>query len=245
MGADHGMGCKGSYAAGALPGRRVYFCRMPPDALRATDPLNAEWVTIVLVLSLSLLARINVSAPRKWGVLAQALFRLRLGRQVLRDEVDLRDRALWGLLLPAVALIALFAWQLDTQGRIGGDLAYPQWVGVVLLVIGSQLLLNAALAWLLSDRGVLMEHSYTGLLLHILAGMLLLPVVALVSYRVEWRVEVGWMGLGLLAGSVVYRWFRGAWLGLSEGASGHHILLYLCGAEFLPALLLVSSLHVG
>ena len=75
--------------------------------------------------------------------------------------------------------------------------------------------------------------------------MLLLPVVALVSFRVEWRVEVGWMGLGLLAGSVVYRWFRGAWLGLSEGASGHHILLYLCGAEFLPALLLVSSLHVG
>ncbi len=218
---------------------------MPPDALRTTDPLNAEWVTIVLVLSLSLLARINVSAPRKWAVLAQAVFRLRLGRQVLRDEVGLRDRALWGLLLPAVALIALFAWQLDIQGRIGGDLTYPVWVGVILLVIGSQLLVNAGLALLLNDRGLLAEHSYTGLLLHILAGILLLPVVALVAYRAEWRVEAGLVGIGLLAGSVVYRWFRGGWLGLSEGASGHHILLYLCGAEFLPALLLVSSLHAG
>jgi hypothetical protein len=218
---------------------------MPPDALRAIDPFNAEWVTIVLLLSVSLLARINVSAPRKWGVLTQALFRLRLRRQVLRDEVDLRDRALWGLLLPAVALIALFAWQLDTQGVIGGGHAYPQWVGLVLLVIGSQLLLNAGLAWLVNDRGVLMEHSYTGLLLHILGGMLLLPVVALVAYRAEWRVEVGWVGLGLLAGLVVYRWFRWGWLGLSEGAAGHHILLYLCGAELLPALLLASSLHVG
>lgn len=218
---------------------------MPPDALRANDPLNAEWVTIVLVLALALLALINVSAPRKWGVLAQALFRLRLGRQVLRDEVDLRDRALWGLLLPAVSVLALFAWQLDTLWWGAVAHGYMEWLGLVVLVIGAQLLLNAALARFIDDRGVLMEHSYTGLLLHVLAGMLLFPVVALLAYRAEWRMEVGWLGVGLLGLLLLYRWFRGGWLGLSEGASGHHILLYLCAAEVLPALLLVSSLHAG
>lgn len=218
---------------------------MPPDALRANDPLNAEWVTIVLVLALALLALINVSAPRKWGVLAQALFRLRLGRQVLRDEVDLRDRALWGLLLPAVSVLALFAWQLDTLWWGAVAHGYVEWLGLVVLVIGAQLLLNAALARIIDDRGVLMEHSYTGLLLHVLAGMLLFPVVALLAYRAEWRMEVGWAGVGLLGLLLLYRWFRGGWLGLSEGASGHHILLYLCAAEVLPALLLVSSLHAG
>lgn len=218
---------------------------MPPDALRANDPLNAEWVTIVLVLALALLALINVSAPRKWGVLAQALFRLRLGRQVLRDEVDLRDRALWGLLLPAVSVLALFAWQLDTLWWGAVAHGYVEWLGLVVLVIGAQLLLNAALARFIDDRGVLMEHSYTGLLLHVLAGMLLFPVVALLAYRAEWRMEVGWLGVGLLGLLLLYRWFRGGWLGLSEGASGHHILLYLCAAEVLPALLLVSSLHAG
>ncbi|MEZ4757961.1 MAG: DUF4271 domain-containing protein [Flavobacteriales bacterium] len=218
---------------------------MPPDALRAIDPFNAEWVTIVLVLALSLLALINVSAPRKWGVLAQALFRLRLGRQVLRDEVDLRDRALWGLLLPAVSVLALFAWQLDTLWWGSVAHSYVEWLGLVVLVIGGQLVLNGALARVINDRGVLMEHSYTGLLLHVLAGMLLFPVVALVAYRAEWRIEVGWLGLGLLGLLLLYRWFRGGWLGLSEGASGHHILLYLCAAEVLPALLLVSSLHAG
>lgn len=218
---------------------------MPPDALRANDPLNAEWVTIVLVLALALLALINVSAPRKWGVLAQALFRLRLGRQVLRDEVDLRDRALWGLLLPAVSVLALFAWQLDTLWWGAVAHGYMEWLGLVVLVIGAQLLLNAALARIIDDRGVLMEHSYTGLLLHVLAGMLLFPVVALLAYRAEWRMEVGWLGVGLLGLLLLYRWFRGGWLGLSEGASGHHILLYLCAAEVLPALLLVSSLHAG
>lgn len=218
---------------------------MPPDALRANDPLNAEWVTIVLVLALALLALINVSAPRKWGVLAQALFRLRLGRQVLRDEVDLRDRALWGLLLPAVSVLALFAWQLDTLWWGAVAHGYVEWLGLVVLVIGAQLLLNAALARFIDDRGVLMEHSYTGLLLHVLAGMLLFPVVALLAYRAEWRMEVGWAGVGLLGLLLLYRWFRGGWLGLSEGASGHHILLYLCAAEVLPALLLVSSLHAG
>ncbi len=218
---------------------------MPPDALRANDPLNAEWVTIVLVLALTLLALINVSAPRKWGVLAQALFRLRLGRQVLRDEVDLRDRALWGLLLPAVSVLALFAWQLDTLWWGAVAHGYVEWLGLVVLVIGAQLLLNAALARIIDDRGVLMEHSYTGLLLHVLAGMLLFPVVALLAYRAEWRMEVGWLGVGLLGLLLLYRWFRGGWLGLSEGASGHHILLYLCAAEVLPALLLVSSLHAG
>jgi hypothetical protein len=71
----------------------------------------------------------------------------------------------------------------------------------------------------------------------------LLPVVAVLAYRSEWRHELLWTGMVILALLLLYRWFRGGWLGLSEGVPGRHILLYLCAAEVLPALLLVSLLH--
>lgn len=216
---------------------------MRPDPLRAVDPFNAEWVTIVLLLSVCLLALINLGAPRKWGVLAQALFRLRLGRQVLRDEVDLRDRALVGLLVLAVAVLALFGWQLDQLWRPEAHYSYGRWSLVVAAVMVGQLVVNGSVARIIGDRSILMEHSYTGLLLHVLAGLLMLPVVALLAYRSEWRHELLWTGLFILGALLLYRWFRGGWLGLSEGVPGRHILLYLCAAEVLPALLLISLLH--
>ncbi|MCU0319361.1 MAG: DUF4271 domain-containing protein [Flavobacteriales bacterium] len=216
---------------------------MRPDPLRTVDPFNAEWVTIVLLLAVGLLALINLGAPRKWGVLAQALFRLRLGRQVLRDEVDLRDRALLGLLVLAVSVLALFGWQMDQMWRPDVHHSYGWWALVVGGVLAGQLVVNGSLARFIGDRSILMEHSYTGLLLHVLAGLLLLPVVAVLAYRSEWRHELLWTGMVILALLLLYRWFRGGWLGLSEGVPGRHILLYLCAAEVLPALLLVSLLH--
>jgi hypothetical protein len=190
-----------------------------------------------------LLALINLGAPRKWGVLAQALFRLRLGRQVLRDEVDLRDRALLGLLMLAVSVLAMFGWQMDQLWRPDVHHSYGWWALVVGGVLAGQLVVNGSLARFIGDRSILMEHSYTGLLLHVLAGLLLLPVVAVLAYRSEWRHELLWTGMVILALLLLYRWFRGGWLGLSEGVPGRHILLYLCAAEVLPALLLVSLLH--
>jgi len=210
------------------------------DRPRAVDPLSAEWVMLILLAVCVLLAATNFSSPRKWRLLSQAMFRMRLGRQALREEVDLQDRTLIGLLLAAAGVSALFAWQSMSVG--GGTVpAYLVLLGLVAgTVIVQSLLLSVIGALLHVDHG-LGEYLYTGLLLFVLLGAALLPLTVLIAYHAEWRqgaLAVGGVAIGLL---LLYRWVRGAWIGVGEGVPIRYIFLYLCTAEILPVLLLLKA----
>src|SRR5436190_9860583 len=146
------------------------------DHPRAVDPLNAEWVTVVLLAVFVLLAMTNLSSPRKWRLLAQAMFRMRLGRQALREEVDLQDRTLIGLLLAAAGVIALFTWQATTHTSAIQVPAYLVLLPVVAGVVFAQGLVLRMVSGLLQMDHGLDEFLYTGLLLFILLGVVLLPL---------------------------------------------------------------------
>ena len=106
-----------------------------------------------------------------------------------------------------------------------------------------QLLVLALLGGLLRTDGGLSEHIYTGLLLFILGGLVLLPVVAVMAYRAEWRAGALLVGTILLVLLLIYRWVRGGWVGWGVGTPVRHIIIYLCAAEILPVLLLISALR--
>ncbi len=208
------------------------------DALRAADPLNAEWVTVVLLLVILLMALIQVSSPRKWRLLGRSMFSLRLGKQALREEMDLQDRAFLGLLAIGTTLLALFGWQVMELQRAGSS--FPSLVGVVLaVVLGHYMLLRILGNMLRIDHGM-QEYVYTGFLLFILAGLLVLPLVVFIAYQPTWRswaVAGGGLVLGLL---LLYRWLRGVWIGLGEGVPLRYIILYFCAAELIPVLLVID-----
>lgn len=211
------------------------------DRPRAVDPLSAEWVTLVLLGVVVLLALTNVSSPRKWRLLAQAMFRMRLSRQTLREEVDLQDRTLMGLLVAAAAIIALFTWQAQVHG--GGPIVplFIVLVGAVLGIVLVQTLLMKLTAGLMQVDHGLGEFLYTGLLLFILMGAALLPLTVLITYHPAWRSGSVVIGAGAIALLFLYRWVRGAWIGLGEGVPIRYIFLYLCTAEILPVLLLLKA----
>ena len=73
-------------------------------------------------------------------------------------------------------------------------------------------------------------------------GIALLPVVMLAAYWPEWRPGLLWTGLVLSALALLYRWVRGAWMGLGEGVPLRYIFLYLCAAEMLPLALVLHLL---
>lgn len=208
------------------------------DTLRAADPLNAEWVTVVLLLVILLMALIQVSSPRKWRLLGRSMFSLRLGKQALREEMDLQDRAFLGLLAIGTTLLALFGWQVMELQRAGSS--FPSLVGVVLaVVLGHYVLLRILGNMLRIDHGM-QEYVYTGFLLFILAGLLVLPLVVFIAYQPTWRswaVAGGGLVLGLL---LLYRWLRGVWIGLGEGVPLRYIILYFCAAELIPVLLVID-----
>ncbi len=211
------------------------------DHPRAVDPLNAEWVTVVLLSVFALLAMTNLSSPRKWRLLTHAMFRMRLGRQALREEVDLQDRTLLGLLLAAAGITALYVWQMLVQA--GGD-EVPTYLGLIGIVAGVLIAQSALLrvvgGVLQVDHG-LDEFLYTGLLLFILLGALLLPITVIIAYHIEWRTGALAIGAVLVGLLLLYRWVRGAWIGVGEGVSPRYIILYLCTAEILPVLLVLRA----
>ena len=123
-------------------GRVKHGLELPMDKLRMLDPLNAEWVTLVLLAAVGLMALINRSSPRKWRLLASSMLQMRLGKQALREEMDLQDRAFIGLLVVAAAVLALFGWQAFMVS--GVSWAFPRLLMVVCgIILGHYLVLRA------------------------------------------------------------------------------------------------------
>lgn len=213
------------------------------DHLRLVDPLSAWWVALVVFIVMVIIAITNVSSPRKWRILGQALFRMRLGKQTLREDIDLQDRTLLGLLFCSVLIMGMFAWQVFIYLGIPGSPSYPTWVLLITAVVIIQSLALRAAATIMRVDSGLGEHLYSGLMVFILAGLVLLPLSVLIAYRPEWRYEL------LIGGGVVtvllllFRWIRGVWIGIGEGVPVRYIIIYLCTTEILPLLLLVDALR--
>ena len=210
------------------------------DALRAQDPFNAEWVTGLLLLVLGVFAWTNLNASRKWRLWLRNMFRLRLSRQALREDVDIQDRAFLGMLLAAMLILALQFhqhWQWWAGASAPGYLDVLMAVATVVL---AQALLVRLVAMLAGSNRGLVEYGSTGLLIIMLNGVLLLPLVSLSAYQADLRGVLIPVGGGVVVLMLLYRWLRGAWVALGEGIPGRYIILYLCAAEVVPVLLLAQ-----
>ena len=65
----------------------------------------------VLLLALGIIAWVNMVSPKQWTVLGRSFGALRLGKHRLREDLDLRDRTLTGLVVLSTLVIAMFAYQ--------------------------------------------------------------------------------------------------------------------------------------
>lgn len=213
--------------------------------MRAVDPMAAEWATGVFLSCLLILATVNIGSPRKWRVLRQAAFRMRMARQTLRDEVDTGDRNVLGLLAVATASLSMLIWQAAMDRVAGSAPSYLTVFLAVALALVAQAVILRLCVFLFSADGGITEYIYTGTLLHAAIGIAALPLVVLAAYWPEWRPWLLPLGLALLVLGLLYRWMRGAWIGLGEGVPLRYIFLYLCGAEILPLCLLLAALRHG
>ncbi|MFZ1687949.1 MAG: DUF4271 domain-containing protein [Flavobacteriales bacterium] len=213
-------------------------------SLRVHDILKEAWVGIVLLVSIVVLAWTNVSARKKWNLLREGVFRLRLGQQTMRDDISLRDRGFITLIVTAVMLIALFVYQLSVQtGNLGsGFNGFVPILSVVALVVVGQALVIRFTSWFFKADPGLGEYLYTSLLLTTAAGLALLPAVLVIAYQPGARNIAVMIGAVVLVAMVLYRWFRAVVIGLGQGVGPGSIFLYICAAEILPAALAAQAL---
>jgi Domain of unknown function (DUF4271) len=212
-------------------------------AERVVDPLSADWVSLLLLACLLVLTTINVGSPRKWRVLRQSVWRLRMGQQTLREEVDLRDRNVLGLLLVAAVSIALFLWQAGVWHGVSHMPSLSMLAGSIITLLVAQAFLLWMVSTLVSADGGGSEYLFSGSLLFASLGIVLLPVAALIAYQPAWRDMLLVIGLGLMGAMLLYRWVRGVWIGLGQGVSPGYIFIYLCAAEIMPLLLALHALQ--
>lgn len=210
----------------------------PSDTLRRIDPLHAEWVTAVLLGVVVLAALIQVNAPRKWRLLGSSIFSMRLGRQALREEMGLQDRAFLGALLAGCTLVALFGWQVLTLR--GGSDPYPILLLVLLGLVVAHYLVLRTIGSMLGRTTGLEEYAYTGMIVLILAGIALLPLVVFMAYQPAWRAWAVVAGGVVVGAMLLFRWLRGVWIGMGEGLPLRYIILYFCAAELIPVLLVID-----
>lgn len=211
------------------------------DQLRAVDTLGPGWLAGVLFLALGILAWVNMVSPKQWMVLARSFGALRLGKHRLREDLDMRDRTLTGLVVLSTVVIAMFAYQvLLYHGWIEhGIMEFGRVLLVVAVVAVAQVAFLRAIAVLPANDGGTEEYLYTLILMHVVMGLLLLPVVTVMSFpgQVAWREWAWILGVAIIAVTIVFRWVRATTIGLGNGVPLRYIFLYLCALEILPVAL--------
>lgn len=219
--------------------------RRTMGTLRPTDPLNTEWVAGFFMLVVASLAWIHAISPRKWRLLGHSVSRVRLGRQVMREEVDLRDRTLIGLLVLGTSTMGLFGyqWAVSQAGVEAAWFRAVESMVLVLALIAVQIALVQLAAFLFQADGGAQEYVYTLVLLTAFTGCLLLPVSLLVAYRPEWRPALLIAGWACMGAMVLWRWLRAVAIGVGSGAPLRYIFIYLCALEILPVAIALRSLQ--
>lgn len=217
------------------------------DTLRATDALASDWMVGVLLVVFGCLAFASMASPRKLGLLFSSFFALRLGKQTLRDELDLRDRTLVVLFIAGAMLIALFGYQLTLYGG-GVEPGFLYYLEVLGLVAGGllvPLLVLQCISLLAGTEEGIGEYFHTVVLFNIMMGLVLLPATMLMAYpyAIPWRDWVWPIGLLAVLLLLLFRWGRALVIGVAEGVPLRYIFLYLCGAEIVPVALFYQQLR--
>ena len=211
------------------------------DHLRSVDALGSGWLAGMLLLALGILAWVNMVSPKQWSALLRSFGALRLGKHRLREDLDLRDRTLTGLVVLSTFVIAIFAYQvLLFHGWIQqGIMEFGQILIVVSIVTIAQVALVRAISVLPSTDGGTEEYLYTVIVVHVVMGLLLLPVVTVMSFpgQVAWRGWAWIVGVAIVTLTLIFRWIRATSIGAGNGVPLRYIFIYICAFEILPVAL--------
>lgn len=214
-----------------------------------------DWILVILVLTLGLLAYLRKTNSKRLRQLVNAFASNRFVRQMLREEQAFTNRASVLLTINYWVVGALFISQIFHYSPFIDELAELSWLprGPVFFFIAlgglaSFYLVKVALiylaGWLFNIPNATEEYLFNFQLFATVQGLVLLPVAISVAY-LNWAGPSLMIAVGafLSLGFLLVRLFKGLYLGISStNFSWFYIIVYICSLEILPLLAIAKPL---
>jgi hypothetical protein len=215
--------------------------------IRPITKLAEDWMFIVFLLGVLALAWTKYFNPGRLARSMQSAFNIRLMRQVIREESRTpRENVLFNFVYFTQLALFVFLlckyWAISIFG-FSGIVLYLMLIAFVLVVYALKALGIAAIRFIANGDFGLAEYQYHLFLVYRLAGIVLVPINAIICYSdIALSIHFAWAAVAVIGVAFVYRLFRGLFSGLSSGVSPFYIFFYICTLEILPLLIFYRAI---
>jgi hypothetical protein len=206
-----------------------------------------DWMVIVLLVLLSLMAYFNVVYPTKMKNVFKA-FRSDIAmRQFMREETNIPRPYLF-LTFQHAVLMGLM-WVLFYQAFIHPS-ALPWWLSLfsaacVLLMYGLKWFSFQLVKWFSEGDFTLAEYQYRTFATNRLLAILLYPLIILAALSSIQHAYLYIGGIAIIIGLLIsWRILKGAWVALTNNVPLFYIFFYICTLEILPVLIGVKLIQL-
>ncbi len=206
-----------------------------------------DWMVIVLLVLLSLMAYFNVVYPTKMKNVFKA-FRSDIAmRQFMREETNIPRPYLFLTFQHAVLMGLL--WVLFYQAFIYST-ALPWWVSLVsalsvLLIYGLKWISFQLVKWFSEGDFTLTEYQYRTFSTNRLLAILLYPLIILAALSSIQHAYIYIGGTAIVIGLLIsWRILKGAWVAFTNNVPLFYIFFYICTLEILPVLIGVKLIQL-
>ncbi len=206
---------------------------------------NIDWITIHLIISLCLIAYVQIYYSKRFRQIMGAFFGIRYMNMLSKDGNLYRERISIPLvvvyLISFSLLIFLFITQYIYQPVF--DLRGLKLFSVIILVVIiawfiKNLMINFV-GNLFKNYLILTDYTHTNFVFNMVIGVLLMPIVIIAVFLPS--VEMVYTGVIIWLAVYFYRIIRQIFTGLSYTKfSLFYRILYLCTFEIIPLLVLTK-----
>jgi hypothetical protein len=211
------------------------------ESIQRTYPfLQEDWMIAMLVIVVAVLALIRYNYPKRFVRLGQAIFRARLLRQLMREELVLSHRTSLALILIFAANSAILIY---LAAKSYGWVPYrefefwffPITFGVIVLLYLWKLILVRLIQFFFSVDAGLSEYLVFSLVFNMLLGLIWFPLILVAMVTLKETVQIVLaLSLGLFLIGYLIRLVRGVLIAREQHIFSVYIILYLCALEILP-----------
>jgi len=202
------------------------------------------WIPAVLLFLFVLLALIKKYYNRYFVQIMKSIFNHQLAAKLYRDSNQVKNKISMALNFLYLVVVSLFFFEVLLYHDIpflSLGKHYQLWVllGIVIGFFLFRFFSLKTIGFLFRRQNIFKEYIFNIVIYNKIAGILLLPVVAMLPFISGFLViPLEIVGAFILIFTTLLKYIRGLKIIISKGILIFYLILYLCTFEIIPVLLM-------